>query len=438
MSVAKQASTNAEIVRHPVTRAATTTTAATSSTAPALSTEPPTTATKPTSSVSHVDLHQFARPPSRESSESPRRPLKISEPQARGDRTPTRRNRTTALPDVSSSAEPVIVLNDDDTPPEQVFEQFEPEEGVWEEPVQNDSERDAIAAPTALSHSPSMPVTAPVTSVLTVHAMLLAVTSSPSAALPSCVTLATTAAIASSLVRAAPIVVTAVASASRALTRSPSQNRPDSESWIPSSPVHPLVWAPAPSASSRDTSPIAPRAVSSSTASRAFTSPVAQLTSPSADFARPPSVIKPAEAAVAIVIEPTTYRVIGYGGFTLSLACLHVVVDGTGVFADWRVQCDDPTLLIHNDPFNALDPEVTRRLPLKTYTEALRGLSQLLARRHMVFHDRDAVLKALRLSLPLNRTTNIGQNMPIRNNTLCVGGTCWCRSRRTPVDLKVL
>ena len=77
-------------------------------------------------------------------------------------------------------------------------------------------------------------------------------------------------------------------------------------------------------------------------------------------------------------------------------------------------------------------------MPLKTYTEALRGLSQLLARRYMVFHDRDAVPDALRLSLPFDRTTDIGQNMPIRNSALCVGGTCWCRSRRTLVDLEVL
>ena len=146
----------------------------------------------------------------------------------------------------------------------------------------------------------------------------------------------------------------------------------------------------------------------------------------------------PAEAAVAIVIELTTYRVIGYGGFTLSFARRLVVVDGTGVLADWRVQCDAPTLFVHDDLFNAPNPEVTRRMPLKTYTEALRGLSQLLTRRYMVFHDRDAVLDALRLSLPLDRTTYIGQNMPIRNSALCVGGTCWCRSRRTLVDLEVL
>ena len=96
------------------------------------------------------------------------------------------------------------------------------------------------------------------------------------------------------------------------------------------------------------------------------------------------------------------------------------------------------TLLIHNDLFNALDPEVTRRILLKTYTEAMRGLSQLLARRYNVFYDRDAVLKALRLSLPIDRTTNIGQYMPICNSALCVGGNCWCRSRCTLVDLEML
>ena len=158
----------------------------------------------------------------------------------------------------------------------------------------------------------------------------------------------------------------------------------------------------------------------------------------SADFARPPGVIIPAEAAVAIVIEPTTYRVIGYGEFTLSLARRLVVVDMTGVFADWRVQCDAFTLLVYDDPFNAQNTEVTRRMPLTTYTEALRWLLQFLARRYMVFHDRVAVLEALRLSLPLDRTTDIGQNMPIRNSALCVGGTCLCRSRRTLVDLAVL
>ena len=150
VSVAKKASTSAEAVSRPATRAATKPDAATFSTASTLSTKPSTIAPKPTSSASHADLHQFAWPLSRESSESLRRPLQISESQARGDRTPTRRNSTTALPNVTSSAEPVIVLDDDDTQPEHVFEQIEPEEGAWDEPARDVSARDAAVAVTAL------------------------------------------------------------------------------------------------------------------------------------------------------------------------------------------------------------------------------------------------------------------------------------------------
>ena len=51
-----------------------------------------------------------------------------------------------------------------------------------------------------------------------------------------------------------------------------------------------------------------------------------------------------------------------------------VAVDAAGVIADRPVQCDAPTLLVHDIPFNLPAPEVIRRLPLKTYTEALRGL----------------------------------------------------------------
>ena len=149
-------------------------------------------------------------------------------------------------------------------------------------------------------------------------------------------------------------------------------------------------------------------------------------------------MIIPAKAAIAIVIKPTTYKVIGYGGVTLSLSRRLVVVYKKKVLADWPVQFDAPTLFYYDYLFNAPNPEGMRRLLLKTCTEALRGLSQILARRYMVFHDRDAVLEALRLSLPLDRTTDIGQNMPIRNSALCVGDTCWCRSRRTFVDLTVL
>ena len=80
------------------------------------------------------------------------------------------------------------------------------------------------------------------------------------------------------------------------------------------------------------------------------------------------------------MIEPTTYKVIDYGPFKLSIARRLVVVDGTGFFADWRVQFDPPNYLTHDDPFNAPNPEVMRRLPLTTYAEALLVLSQILAR----------------------------------------------------------
>ena len=42
------------------------------------------------------------------------------------------------------------MLDDDDTPPEHVFEQFEPEEGAWNEPAQDVSARDTAVAATAL------------------------------------------------------------------------------------------------------------------------------------------------------------------------------------------------------------------------------------------------------------------------------------------------
>ena len=155
----------------------------------------------------------------------------------------------------------MIGLDDDDTPLEHVFEPFEREEGAWEEPAQDESARDTAAAAMALSISPSIPVPPPVTSVVTVHAPLLAVTSAPSAALPSLVTLATTAAITSSLVRAATCVVTAAASDRRELTRFFLPNRPKSESLIHFLRIHTIVFAPAPSIDCLDTSPLRPRAL---------------------------------------------------------------------------------------------------------------------------------------------------------------------------------
>ena len=127
-----------------------------------------------------------------------------------------------------------------------------------------------------------------------------------------------------------------------------------------------------------------------------------------------------------ITIDTSRYDVVGFGGIQLKLVHRLVVVDSTGVLADWCVHCEEPTLISENNPFNAPNAELARRLPLKSYTEALRELSLLLARRYMVFYDRESVLDALRLSLPLDRTTDVGLNVHVHNDALRFGGTCWC------------
>ena len=122
----------------------------------------------------------------------------------------------------------MIVLDDDDTQPENVFEQFELEQGALEKPAHDKSARDTAVTSTELSRTPSISVFAPVTHVVTVHAPLLTVTSAPSAALTLRETLVTTIAYTSALACAATPVVPAMASISRALTRLPFPNRSDS------------------------------------------------------------------------------------------------------------------------------------------------------------------------------------------------------------------
>ena len=115
-----------------------------------------------------------------------------------------------------------------------------------------------------------------------------------------------------------------------------------------------------------------------------------------------------------------------------------VVVDATGVLADWRVRCEAPSILTENTILNAPDPAVVRRTPLEQSTEMVRDLSALLTRRYMVFYDREAVLDVLRFALPLERTTDVGHIMHLRNDALRCGGTCWCRTRRQLVGLDAL
>lgn len=59
-----------------------------------------------------------------------------------------------------------------------------------------------------------------------------------------------------------------------------------------------------------------------------------------------------------------------------------------------------------------------------------RELTTLLQPRYIVFHKRDAVFDAFQFALLLERTTDIGHNMDVRNDTFRASETYRCRSRR--------
>ena len=109
-----------------------------------------------------------------------------------------------------------------------------------------------------------------------------------------------------------------------------------------------------------------------------------------------------------IVFYATRCRAYSYGGLYFKLVRRIVVLDQKGILADWRVQGEAPTLITQDDPQNAPDLDIERPLPLKTYTEVLHDLCQILDRKYIDFHDRDSVLDALRLPRPLDSTTDIG------------------------------
>ena len=111
----------------------------------------------------------------------------------------------------------------------------------------------------------------------------------------------------------------------------------------------------------------------------------------------PSQTINLVDAAVAIAVDTSGYDVTAFGGFQLKLERRLVIVDKTGVLADWRVHCKAPTLITEKNVMGAPHPEIARRLPLKSYSEALRELSLLLARLYMVSYDCESVLNALRL-----------------------------------------
>ena len=118
---------------------------------------------------------------------------------------------------------------------------------------------------------------------------------------------------------------------------------------MPTLPIRPLVWSFAPGALSLFRPLHQPRESTSFTATRALAGP-APPPSPSAiALDRPASEIIPSEAAVVIVVDATDNSVIGHGGFQLKLARRLMLVETKGVLAEWRVQCEVPTLITQND-----------------------------------------------------------------------------------------
>ena len=164
------------------------------------------------------------------------------------------------------------------------------------------------------------------------HAQLPAVMTAPTEASPSHVTVSPVTAGVSSRVPA--VVPAAAASSSRVSARSSFLNQPESESWMPTALIDTLVWSPASSASSLFSLLQQPRESTSSTASQALAGPAPPQSPCAIACDQPASEIIPAEAAVAIVVNATHYRVIGHYGFQLTLARRLVVVDRKGVLAD--------------------------------------------------------------------------------------------------------
>lgn len=138
---------------------------------------------------------------------------------------------------------------------------------------------------------------------------------------------------------------------------------------------------------------------------------------------------------MVITVDTSCFNVSGYGAFHLKLLLRLMVLDATGVLADWRVHCEVFTLLNESNAFYSPDPVLAQRLSLTTYHEAIRELSVLLQRLYMVLYDRAAVLNALCLALSLEHTTHIGLNMHVHGKALQNTGTCWCPSPRQLVNL---
>ena len=151
---------------------------------------------KASSTLTHANLQQLALSPSLESLLSSQQPLQIAEPNASSEllagsqpgRASTPRVQPPAPLAAASSIEPVIVLDDDETPPERTVELPLAEEDDWEraerasaQPALRSDSR--VAAVQALTRSQPAPTAVSLSEVSTAaaHALLSTVTSVPCA-----------------------------------------------------------------------------------------------------------------------------------------------------------------------------------------------------------------------------------------------------------------
>ena len=375
----KQPALSSSVRGYPVTRSSAKAAAAAAVTAP-------TTLPIPSSAPTHADLQQFALVHSSDSSLSPQRPLQIVEaPQSaetiaavRCESEVPSRSQTPPLSAALPSTVTTIVLDDTPTPPLRSCRSALHEDDEWdraERAIMQATRSSAVDAPVAVGANP------------------LAMSALSTRALSACA-LTTSAPTTSAQPTTVPV-----------RSRSPSPTHSASPQWSSDTASQP--W-PNPQPYGSFTMPPAPP------------EQVPLLSAPRA----PPETIDPAQAAVTIAIETSRFVIDGYAGVQMKLVNRIVVIDATGVLADWRDRCEAPIILTENTILNAPDPAIVRRTPLKQYTEMVRDMSALLTRRYMVFYDRDAVLDALLFALPLERTTDVGHVMHLRNDALRRGGTC--------------
>ena len=60
---------------------------------------------------------------------------------------------------------------------------------------------------------------------------------------------------------------------------------------------------------------------------------------------------------------------------------------------------------------------------MKKYSELLHFLLDSLRERYLVGYDRESIFEALRLTIPRNRSVDVGLYVLLQNNALRTGGT---------------